>query len=138
MLLSLRFFHHIGFMCFGGLILHDLLNLLFSSQLLLFGHTTFGIFYFVTIPMFVLILVSGILLIVHKSYYVKKEGWLKKKFVIMLAMMFVVIFGIFPETKSIVSSSPKFPLLFMVSILFLLILLLANLSIALSHRATVD
>ena len=142
MALFLRFLHQLGFMCFGGFLLYDFFTVLFSSSFSFFDQAHLRLFYFITIPAFLLLLLTGILLIVEKPYYLKREKWLQQKFIFSVIIMFVLILSVFPEMRKIAGHptgqpadiSSSLPLRFLLSSLVIILFLLFGLYISLHHR----
>ena len=142
MSLTLRFFHYLGFLSFGGAVIHDFFKATLSSGYIFYDHISIKIFHFFSIPAFLIILISGILIIVQKPYYFKQEKWLQKKFIFSITIMIALIVGIFPEMKQFAISlsqtngmpSSHLNIRFLISIIIVIVLLLLNLRISLKHR----
>lgn len=144
--MSLRFLHFMGVIFFGGFIIYDFLMRILSPGFFRFSSVTLEIFYFFTVPAFLLILVSGILIIVQKPYYFKQEKWLQKKFFLSILIMFILIVGIFPEMRKFAVSSQQgsgenslhFDFRIFFSSLLTILFFLGNLLISLRHRSDAD
>ncbi|GAB4366801.1 MAG: hypothetical protein Kow0042_06950 [Calditrichia bacterium] len=137
-----RLCHSVGIILFGGFILHDFFHVLFFAERLSSPEGFIRLFYFITLPAFVILLLSGIWLIVQKPYYFKTEKWLQKKFIIAITIMFILIIGIFPQMKPLALNfefnsdfSPTnsvYP--FLIFAFLIIILFFINLAISLRHR----
>jgi len=146
MSLILRFLHQLGFMCFGGFLLYDISTVLFSSSFSYFSEVHLRLFYFATLPAFLLLLITGILLIVEKPYYLKREKWLQKKFILSVVIMFVLILSVFPEMRRIAQVqtshagdlSSTLPWRFLLSALFIILFMLTGLYHSLRHRLQIE
>ncbi len=146
MSLILRFLHQLGFMCFGGFLLYDVFTVLFSSSFRFFSDVHLRLFYFATLPAFLLLLITGILLIVEKPYHLKKEKWLQKKFILSVIIMFVLILSVFPEMRRIAgmqSGQPgdisfSLPFRFLLPALIIILFLFIGLYISIRHRLVTE
>ncbi len=137
---TLRLFHILGVVCFGGFIIHDVFLILLSGGSLLFSPNFINFFYFITLPFLVVLLISGILLTVDQSYLVKNEPWLKKKLILLAGILFLLIVGIFPGFKRAVqisASNSVPPKWFVLSLIAIVVLWFSNLVLALKHQELV-
>ncbi|OPX33143.1 hypothetical protein B1H10_06490 [candidate division KSB1 bacterium 4484_188] len=134
MIFFLRFVHYFSFMCFGGFFIHDFWIFIFSSSSI--PSVTIRIFYFITVPAFLILLISGVLLIVYNHYYFKREKWLQRKFIVVLGIMLLLIVAVFPEMKNMATAKRvfSFPLKIVLLNGMIILLFLWNLGIALRHR----
>ncbi|GAB4335722.1 MAG: hypothetical protein Kow0037_16060 [Calditrichia bacterium] len=138
MITLLRFFHLVGIIILGGFVTHDALSYIFLEQTPQLIADRLPLFYFVTLPAIIAVLISGILLIVLKPYYFRKEVWLQKKFFSTLVAMFVMFLGISTTFKEIAQTGAvpqKFSPLFYSSFIFVFFIVLYNLYLSIVWRS---
>ncbi len=146
MLLTLRFLHQVGAIGFGGLLFYQFLLFVLVRNKTPNLEIIVKIFYIFILPFFLLLVISGILLIVQRSYKFKYEKWLQQKFISAVVIMFLLTLGISPEirnfTDSISSSKYSYSTDLSLKLILLTILVFAlfirNLSLALQHRIKLD
>ncbi len=137
MILSLRMLHLLGIVCFGGFITHDLVLFFLAGGNYFVNKPSINLFYFFTLPLFILLLLTGIVLTVQRMYILKKESWLKKKFAAAAAIMFLLILGVFPVLKQAAlnpSTITQLPIKYPLALMGIFLLFVYALYQALHHR----